>query len=60
MRAYIKYINIYTLHSTHYPHMCALYLCHLNILNVFKHIYVCMKYTYTHAYTNAFHVPPPQ
>lgn len=35
MCAYIKYINIYTLHSTHYPHMCALYLCHLSISNVF-------------------------
>ena len=35
MYAYIKYINIYTLCSTHVIYTCALYICYLNILNIF-------------------------
>lgn len=58
MCAYVKYINIHTLHSTHYPHVCIISVSSKHFkMYLSKHLYMCMKYTHTHTPTQMHSTP---
>lgn len=48
MCTYIKYINIHTLHSTHYPHVCIISVSSKHFKCIYLNTYICVYEIHIH------------